>query len=169
MKGKGFLLLSIVVVLLGVNIGDSPANGPTPKAKLPSLGPAEPRAAMPSGPVQPELVSLNLSGADLVEVIHLLAQYLKLNYTIDPGVRGTVTLYSAQPLRQEDLLPVFHQVLRMNNVVAVKSGHFYHIATIKDGKGLVRPARRSGESGYILQMVPVRFFSVAELKKSKNP
>jgi len=51
MKGKSFLLLSIVVILLGVNIADSPANGPNPKAKLPSLGPAEPRTAMPSGPV----------------------------------------------------------------------------------------------------------------------
>ncbi len=30
MKGKGFLLLSFVVILLGVNIGDSPANGPKP-------------------------------------------------------------------------------------------------------------------------------------------
>ena len=169
MKGKGFLLLSFVVILLGVNIADSPANGPKPKAKLPSLGPAEPRTAMPSGPVQPEMVSLNFSGADLVEVIHVLAQYLKLNYTIDPGVRGTVTLYSAQPLRQEDLLPVFHQVLRMNDAVAVKSGQFYHIAPINAGKGMVRPARRLGERGYILQVVPVRFFSVSEIKRLLEP
>jgi len=169
MKGKGFLLLSIVVILLGVNIGDSPANGPKPKAKLPSLGPAEPRTAMPSGPVQPELVSLNFSGADLVEVIHVLAQYLKLNYTIDPGVRGTVTLYSAQPLRQQDLLPVFHQVLRMNDAVAVKSGEFYHIAPINAGKGLVRPPRQLGERGYILQVVPVRFFSASEIKRLLEP
>ncbi len=55
------------------------------------------------------MVSLNFAGADLVEVIHVLAQYLKLNYTIDPAVRRKVTLYRAQPLRQEDLLPVFHQ------------------------------------------------------------
>ena len=169
MKGKGFLLLSFVVILLGVNIAVSPANGPNPKAKLPSLGPAEPRTAMPSGPVQPEMVSLNFSGADLVEVIHVLAQYLKLNYTIDPGVRGTVTLYSAQPLRQEDLLPVFHQVLRMNDAVAVKSGQFYHIAPINAGKGMVRPARRLGERGYILQVVPVRFFSVSEIKRLLEP
>jgi len=169
MKGKGFLLLSFVVILLGVNIADSPANGPNPKAKLPSLGPAEPRTAMPSGPVQPEMVSLNFSGADLVEVIHVLAQYLKLNYTIDPGVRGSVTLYSAQPLRQQDLLPVFHQVLRMNDAVAVKSGQFYHIAPINAGKGMVRPARRLGERGYILQVVPVRFFSVSEIKRLLEP
>ncbi len=57
----------------------------------------------------------------------------------------------------------------MNNAVAVKSGYFYHITPIKDGKGLVRPARRSGESGYILQVVPVRFFSVSELKKLLEP
>jgi general secretion pathway protein D len=112
---------------------------------------------------------LNFTGADLVEVIHVLAQYLKLNYTIDPGVRGTVTLYSAQPLRQPDLLPIFHQVLRMNDAVAVKSGEFYHIAPINAGKGMVRPARRLGERGYILQVVPVRFFTVSEIKRLLEP
>ncbi len=163
------LLLSIVAILLVANIGAGLANGPNPKVNPPSLDPTKPGTAAPIGPVQPELISLNFTGADLVEVVHVLAQHLKLNYTIDPGVRGTVTLYSAQPLRQEDLLPVFHQVLRMNNAVAVKAGNFYHVAPIKEGKGLARPARRLGEHGYILQVVPVRFFSVSELKKLLEP
>ena len=96
-------------MLLGIGAGESLANGEAtrPRGKAPAVAPPQAEAVPLSA--QAGLVSLNFTGADLVEVIPLLAQYLKLNYTIDPGVRGTVTLYSAQPLRQEDLLPVFHQ------------------------------------------------------------
>ena len=167
---KVVILLLVFAQLFGLGIGRGlAANGQA----VTTGGTAAPAPPPQAGAVPPSaqvgLVSLNFTGADLVEVIHVLAQYLKLNYTIDPGVRGTVTLYSAQPLRQQDLLPVFHQVLRMNDAVAVKSGEFYHIAPINAGKGMVRPARRLGERGYIMQVVPVRFFSVSEIKRLLEP
>jgi general secretion pathway protein D len=115
------------------------------------------------------MVSLNFNRAELVEVVHVLAQHLKLTYTIDPEVKGTVTIYSADPLKKEDLFPIFHQVLRINGAVAVKSGDMYRISLIKDGKGLVRPVGQGKEDGYALQVVPVRFFSVAEMKKLLSP
>jgi general secretion pathway protein D len=115
------------------------------------------------------MVSLNFNRAELVEVIHVLAQHLKLTYTIDPEVKGTVTINSAEPLKREELLPVFHQVLRMNGAVAVKTGEIYRIVPIKDGKGLARPLGEGKDDGYALQVVPVRFFSVAEMKKLLTP
>jgi general secretion pathway protein D len=115
------------------------------------------------------MVSLNFNRADLVEIIHIIAQQLRLTYTIDPEVKGTVTINSAEPLRSEDLLPVFHQLLRMNGAVAVRTGNLYHIMPIKDGKGLARPAGQSREDSFALQIVPVRFFSVAEMKKVLTP
>jgi len=115
------------------------------------------------------MVSLNFSRADLVEIIHILAQHLRLTYTIDPEVKGTVTIHSAEPLRAEDLLPIFHQVLRMNGAVAVRSGNIYRIMPIKDGKGLVRPVGQGKEDSFALQVMPVRFFAVAEMKKLLTP
>ncbi|MBI3061493.1 MAG: hypothetical protein HYY83_05900 [Deltaproteobacteria bacterium] len=115
------------------------------------------------------MVSLNFNRAELVEVIHVLAQHLKLTYTIDPEVKGTVTINSAEPLKREDLFPIFHQVLRMNGVVAVKTGEMYRISPIKDGKGLARPLGEGKEDGYALQVMPVRFFSVGEMKKLLSP
>lgn len=111
------------------------------------------------------MVSLNFNRADLVEIVHILAQHLRLTYTIDPEVKGTVTIHSAEPLRSEDLLPIFHQVLRMNGAVAVRTGNIYRIMPIKDAKGLVRPAGQSREDSFALQVVPVRFFAAAEMKK----
>ncbi len=115
------------------------------------------------------MVSLNFNRADLVEVIHIIAQQLHLTYTIDPDVKGSVTINSAEPLRSEDLLPVFHQVLRMNGAVAVRTGNLYHIMPIKDGKGLARPMGQSKEDSFALQVIPVRFFAVAEMKRLLTP
>src|SRR5882724_12011301 len=147
---------------------------PTPSpedAQAPQVGPG------PSGPQRrspPQIqsggmVSLNFNRADLVEIIHIIAQQLRLTYTIDPEVKGTVTINSAEPLRSEDLLPIFHQVLRMNGAVAVRTGNLYHIMPIKDGKGLARPLGQGKEDSFALQVIPVRFFSVAEMKRVLTP
>ena len=155
-----------------------------PPAQPPAApGPQAPVPAQPGGaPSRPErtllpppsaasggMVSLNFNRADLVEIIHILAQHLRLTYTIDPEVKGTVTINSAEPLRTEDLLPIFHQVLRMNGAVAVRAGNIYRIMPIKDGKGLARPVGSSREDSFALQIVPVRFFAVAEMKKVLSP
>jgi general secretion pathway protein D len=115
------------------------------------------------------MVSLNFNRADLVEIIHIIAQHLRLTYTIDPEVKGTVTINSAEPLRPDDLLPIFHQILRMNGAVAIKSGNLYRITAIKDAKILARPVGPGKEDSFALQVVPVRFFSVAEMKKVLTP
>ncbi|HWP57294.1 MAG TPA: type II secretion system secretin GspD [Candidatus Acidoferrales bacterium] len=147
----------------------------------PSVPQPPPRTQPPAGPRAPErrllppraprgdMISLNFNRADLVEVIHILAQHLRINYTIDPEVKGTVTIYSAEPIRQDDLFPIFHHILRINGAVAVKSGDIYRIAPIKDGKGVARPIGRNKEDGFALQVAPVRFFTVAEMKRLLTP
>jgi general secretion pathway protein D len=115
------------------------------------------------------MVSLNFNRADLIEIIHIIAQQLRLTYTIDPEVKGTVTINSAEPLRSEDLLPIFHQILRMNGAVAVRNGNLYQIVPIKDGKGLARPVGQSKEDSFALQIIPVRFFAVSEMKRVLTP
>ncbi|MGH7871286.1 MAG: type II secretion system secretin GspD [Candidatus Binatia bacterium] len=163
-----------------------PLSQPEPSAAVPPVEqapPGQPGAPGPqpgSGPVfqgrralQPPaaggMVSLNFNRADLIEIIHIIAQQLRLTYTIDPEVKGTVTINSAEPLRSEDLLPIFHQLLRMNGAVAVRTGNLYHIMPIKDGKGLARPIGQGREDSFALQIIPVRFFSVAEMKKVLTP
>lgn len=143
---------------------EAPASPAPPSAAAPPR-PALPPSSSPSG----GMVSLNFNRADLVEIIHIIAQQLRLTYTIDPEVKGSVTINSAEPLRAEDLLPIFHQVLRMNGAVAVRRGNLYHIMPIKDGKGLARPVGQNKEDSFALQVVPVRFFAVAEMKRVLTP
>jgi general secretion pathway protein D len=143
----------------------SPPQGlPTPVAPERRLLPPPAAPAAPGG-----MISLNFTRADLVEIIHIIAQHLRLTYTIDPEVKGTVTINSAEPLKAEDLLPIFHQVLRMNGAVAVRSGNLYRIVPIKDGKSIARPAGQSREDSFALQIVPVRYFTVIEMKRLLTP
>jgi general secretion pathway protein D len=141
-----------------------PQVSPTPVAPERRLLPT-PTVPAPSG----GMISLNFTRADLVEIIHIIAQHLRLTYTIDPEVKGTVTINSAEPLKSEDLLPIFHQVLRMNGAVAVRSGNLYRIIPIKDGKSIARPAGQSREDSFALQIVPVRYFTAAEMKRLLTP
>lgn len=156
-------------------VGPQPGVAPTPpippESAQPESGPIPTPSRRFSSPSAPAggMVSLNFNRADLVEIIHIIAQQLRLTYTIDPAVQGTVTINSAEPLRSEDLLPIFHQLLRMNGAVAVRTGNLYHIMPIKDGKGLARPVGQNREDSFALQIIPVRFFSVAEMKKVLTP
>lgn len=133
----------------------------------PQAGPQ--RRFAPSPAPSGGMVSLNFNRADLIEIIHIIAQQLRLTYTIDPDVKGSVTINSAEPLRAEDLLPIFHQILRMNGAVAVRTGNLYHIMPIKDGKGLARPVGQGKEDSFALHVIPVRFFAVAEMKRVLTP
>ena len=145
-----------------------PRETPAPQV-APAPGAPQRRFAAPPTPSAGGMVSLNFNRADLIEIIHIIAQQLRLTYTIDPDVKGSVTINSAEPLRAEDLLPIFHQILRMNGAVAVRTGNLYHIMPIKDGKGLARPVGQSKEDSFALQIIPVRFFAVAEMKRVLAP
>ncbi len=128
-----------------------------------------PAAAWTAGvPDSADVVTLNFDGADLVEVIHVLARHLRLNYTVDSDVQGVVTFFSGQPVRRDDLLPILHGILRIHDAVAVKQGTFYRITAISKGPGLVRPDRMKG-AGVVMHVLPVRFLPVAAMKRLLVP
>ncbi len=114
-----------------------------------------------------DMVTLNFDRVDLVEVIHVLARHLRLNYTVDAGVQGVVTLFSGQPVRRDDLLPILHEILRIHDAVAVRQGTFYRITAVSNGLGLVRPGMKG--AGVVMHVLPVRFLPVAAMKRLLTP
>lgn len=108
-------------------------------------------------------VTLNFDGADLVEVIHVFARHLRFNFTIDPDVRGAVTIFSGRPVRRADLLPIFHELLRIHDAVAIKRGDLYRITTVAKGLGAASPSG-GRDAGFAMRVAPVRFFPAAAMK-----
>jgi general secretion pathway protein D len=118
---------------------------------------------------------LNFDNADLVEVIRTFAELLNINYMLDKGINGKVTIHTAGELSREDLFPVFYQILEINGVTAVKDDNIYKIVTLKDaprlpilsrmGKTVKIPA---GER-VLIQFIPLENVSAQEMGKILAP
>lgn len=121
-------------------------------------------------------ILLNFDEADLYEVIRTMAELLNINYTIDPSVRGTVTIHTVKGITQKDLFPVFLQILDINGLTAVKEGSLYRIGGIKDAPRMPLGMRFGREGAkvpdserIIIQIIPLKFISVQEMSKLLTP
>ena len=120
-------------------------------------------------------VTLNFENTNLLEVVKVvLADLLGVNYVVDPGVQGSVTLQTSQPLPRESLIPTLELLLRMNGAALVQRGGLYHVVP-RDGalSGLASP--QLGESaaplprGFSVRIVPLRFIAASEMQKILEP
>ncbi len=164
------MLARLLAVSAWIVLGTCLAGGPARALETapPGTSPERPAPASVEDPDGAGMVTLNFDAVDLVEVIHVLARHLHLNYTIGPDVRGVVTIFSGQPVRREDLLPIFHEILRVHGAVAVRQGSLYRITAVSQGPGLARPGRSEG-AGFAMRVLPVRFFPVAVMKRLLAP
>ncbi|HEX5431045.1 MAG TPA: hypothetical protein VFW83_03710 [Bryobacteraceae bacterium] len=87
--------------------------------------------AQPAAPAAP-VANLTLTNASLTEVIDQLARLLKINYTIDPRVKGSVTINTYGQTRNLDARNLLEMILRMNGAGMVDEGGVYHIVPTKD-------------------------------------
>src|SRR5438128_11360625 len=79
--------------------------------------PAQP-AAVPIG-------NLQLQNASLVEVIDQMAKTLKINYILDPRVKGGVILNTYGDTRNMDTRNMLELILRINNAGMVQEGDLF--------------------------------------------
>jgi general secretion pathway protein D len=153
-----------------------PQQAPPPAAPTPAAGEAKPApqtaapqstqaTAAPSGST-----TLNLSGVTLQEVIDILARQLKMNYILDPGLRGNVTINTYGELRGTDLLPLLQTILRMNNAVAVQVGNIWHIVPAKSASRLpispqVEAKNLPDDERMVLNLIALRYVAAGDIAK----
>ena len=123
-----------------------------------------------------DLIELNFEGADIREVIQGLAAGLCIHYSIDPRVQGAVTLRTASKIRGQDLFPLFHQILRLNGIAAVKIGDIYHIAPVGEAKTTVplitggsQRHTASAQNEFVIELVKVEHIAVSEMAEILQP
>jgi len=94
------------------------------------------QATRDSAPPIPEslkatkFIELNFLGTDIKEIIGFFCKLMQLDYVIEDGIFGKVTLQTFNPVAVEDLYYVIEEILALHNVMIVKSGHFYHFVPI---------------------------------------
>ncbi len=120
-------------------------------------------------------ITLNFENTDVREVVKIiLGDTLKLNYIIDPGVRGGVSMQTGAPVSRNDLLPLLETLLRMNNATLVQKGRTFHVVPVaKANKGLLTPQLADAQlplpSGHNLIIRPLKNIGADEMNEILKP
>ena len=112
---------------------------PAPQPGQPGAQPAAPGAQPPTQPQgapatdAPRLTDSGafiMPNASLTEMIDLLAKRLKINYILDPGVKGTVSIFTYGEVKPVDYMPLLETILRVNGSAMIKVGDIYRIVPV---------------------------------------
>ncbi|MFN3480810.1 MAG: secretin N-terminal domain-containing protein, partial [Thermodesulfovibrionales bacterium] len=150
-----------------------PAQAPQPKEVPQKPQPIPQRQPTTRG----GMVSFNFDDADVFSVIQtIFGDILKVNYIVDPNVKGRVNFRSTAPVPKEDVLPLMEVILRLNGISIVEEGGLYRIipiAEIPKEPAAVNIGRQPDEvklSGKaILQIVPVHYIQSSEMVRILTP
>lgn len=150
----------------------------SPASAFAQAGPETPPQGAPAQPPRyPGMGKLvfNFDNADLAEVVRTLADLLRINYVLDPGVGGKVSIHTAGELDQKDLFPIFYQILEINGLTAVKRDGIYNIVPLKDASRLPIPSRQGGAGPIpagdrvVIQVIRLNAISPEEIAKVITP
>ncbi|HEY2927592.1 MAG TPA: type II secretion system secretin GspD [Albitalea sp.] len=81
-----------------------------------------------------EPVTLNFVNADIEGVTRAMAAILKQQFIVDPRVKGTITLYSEEPLSPREAYLNFLAALRGLGFTVVEAGGLYKVVPEADAK-----------------------------------
>ena len=134
--------------------------------------PSAPTVAAPALPGPSEQagdVTLNFVDTDIREIARvILGTTLKLNYTIDPNVRGTASLDTGKPLARSALLPTLETLLNQNGATLIERNGLY--AVVPNGTAAATNTVAGAEvSGTGAQVVALRYAAAKDLAKLLEP
>jgi len=156
-----FIVFLVIVGALGAQQQQPQAQ---PVKPLPPVPPAQPAAP----PVR--IGNLSLQNASLTEVIDQLARQLRINYILDPAVKGGVILNTYGDTSNLDARNLLDLILRINGAGLIQEGDIYRIVQLKDAPKIPIPpqinARNIPEDDQImLNLVFLKYVTVDELSK----
>ncbi len=123
--------------------GAQPAKPATPAPAATQTKPEAGKPAEPENKPEPKIaeippgespVALNLENADLYQVLRIIGQELRINYIVDPAVKGTVTINTSVSVTRKDLFSLLQMILGINGAAAVKSNGYYSIVPLASAK-----------------------------------
>ncbi|MDH3476619.1 MAG: hypothetical protein OEM59_23310, partial [Rhodospirillales bacterium] len=119
-------------------------------------------------------VTLNFANAEIRDVIDIvLGDTLGLNYIIDPGVQGTVTVRTSQPLSRANVIPALENILALNGVALTLVDGTYMVVPQDMAAGLstplVSPGSRQLARGYGINVVPLNYASASAMQEILEP
>ena len=87
-------------------------------------------------PAKNDEVRFNFDDADLFEVIQtVFGDILKVNYMVDPKVKGRINFRTVTPVTKEDVLPLMGVLLKMNGAGFVDDKGLYRVLPLNEIPG----------------------------------
>jgi general secretion pathway protein D len=123
------------------------------------------------------MVSLNFDDADVYSIIQtIFGDVLRVNYVVDPRVKGRVTFRSVAPVPNEDVLPIMEVIFRLNGIGIIEENGLYRIIPIGDISKEPSPVRQGRDPAgvpiagkAVLQVVPIQFIQSSEVIRLLQP
>ncbi len=149
----------------------APAAGQGTEAEKPATRPArQPREAGQSSAG----VVLNVQGASLIDIVDMLARQLKINYILDPRVKGSVIINTYGEIRNVGARALLETILRINGAAIVQVGDIYRIVPVGEASRLpIEPQVDSklfpDDERMMLNLVFLKYATVGELFKLLQP
>ncbi len=123
------------------------------------------------------MISLNFDDADVFSVIQtIFGDILRVNYVVDPRIKGRVTFRSVAPISKDQVLPVMEVILRLNAIGIVEDNSLYRIVPLAEVSREPSPVSFGRDASAIpvtgksmIQVVPVVYLQSTEVVKLITP
>jgi general secretion pathway protein D len=154
-----------------------PPQAPSPVAPAAGAQAQPGNAAQPPAPGAPTVFGgLSLNNVSLTEVIDLLARQLKINYILDPRVKGGVVLNTYGEIKNIDTRSLLDTILRINGAGMVQQGDIYRIVPLAEISHLPLPPETKSDAGSIREddqtmfnLIFLKYVTADELTKVLQP
>jgi type II secretory pathway component GspD/PulD (secretin) len=160
--------------------GETPGQPVTPptEAKPPEVKEEAPARPMPPKPEKKQAdVSFFFDDADVYEVIQtIFGEVLKVNYIVDPKIKGRVNFRTTTPIPKDEVLSVMEIILRLNGIAVVEERGLYRIIALTDIAKEPAPIRFGRDPNAvelkgiaIVQVVQLKYIGSADMIKILTP
>ena len=148
---------------------------PPPAAAAAAAQPGAPVATAPAAaPSGGGMGGLQLENASLTAVIDILARQLKINYILDPRVKGGIILNTYGETKSLSNRELLDMILRINGFAMVQVGDIYRIVPMADAARLpIKPSINQKDlpdsEQIVLNLIFLKYANVDELTKLLDP
>lgn len=165
----------------GSKAGPGSQMGPgLPVSQVSPFNPVSPVPSIQStmgSPPQRGMVTLNFDDADVFTIIQtIFGNVLRVNYVVDPRIKGRVTFRAVAPVPQENVLPLMEVILRLNGIGVVEESGLYRLVPISDISREPSPVSYGRDPEKIqvkgkalLQVVPITYVQSSDVLKLITP
>ena len=118
-------------------------------------------------------VTLNFEDQPIEAVVKaILGDLLDTNYSLAPGVRGSVSFSTSKPVKREDALPILENLLSWTgNALIREHGRYTIVPTTQAVAGKLAPSlgAHAPRDGLSARLFPLRFVAAPEMVKLITP